>query len=97
MSKNASQNPLRQDAKQDKIKYNAFPLGKINFILMGVFGLMIVVGFLLMLGAPSTETFNSDIFSSRRIAVGPTISFLGFILMAFAIMYQKKNKKNNDK
>ena len=47
--------------------------------------------FLLMGGEPSTdEAFNPDIFSTVRIAVGPTISFLGFVLMFFAILYKKK-------
>ena len=29
---------------------------------------------------------RTDIFSTRRIVVGPTIAFLGFLLMAFAII-----------
>lgn len=70
-----------------------FPLVKINFILMGVSALLIVAGFLLMLGGSSTETeFNPDIFSTRRIVVGPTISFIGFLFMAFAIIYRPKDK-----
>lgn len=69
------------------------PLQKINFILMAVAGFMIVLGFCLMLGG-STEmdAFNPDIFSARRVVVGPTISFLGFIFMGFAIMYSPKDK-----
>ena len=80
----------------ESIKYNAFPLVKSNFILMGICGVMIIVGFLLMLGAPNgEETFNPDIFSTRRIVVGPTIAFLGFLLMAFAIIYKKKEPKKD--
>jgi hypothetical protein len=37
--------------------------------------------------------FNPDIFSTRRIVVGPTVSFLGFLLMAFAIIYRPKKDK----
>jgi hypothetical protein len=45
-------------------------------------------------GGSSVESgFNPDIFSTRRIVVGPTITFLGFLLMAFAIIYQPKKKK----
>ena len=52
---------------------------------------MIVLGFLLMLGAPSTaESFNHDIYSTRRIVIGPLFAFLGFLFMAFAIIYRKK-------
>lgn len=77
--------------KNDKIKYNEFPLSKINFLLMGICGAMIVIGFLLMLGGGTDLShFNDDIFSTRRIVVGPAIAFLGFLGMAFAIIYKKK-------
>ena len=63
------------------------PLQRINFILMGIAAVMIVSGFLLMTGAPSTaEAFNPDIFSTRRIVVGPCLAFIGFVAMASAII-----------
>lgn len=68
------------------------PLGRNNFILMAVAGAMIVAGFLLMLGSSTTpDEFNPDIFSTRRIVVGPAISFLGFIFMAVAIIRRPKH------
>lgn len=71
-----------------------FPLMHHNFILMAAAGAMIVIGFLLINGSASTETeFNPDIFSTRRIVVGPTIAFLGFLFMGFAIMWNGKRKK----
>ena len=60
----------KQTQNNEKIKYNKFPLRKINFILMAVFGLMIVLGFILMAGSSNGEEFNPDIFSTRRIVVG---------------------------
>lgn len=79
---------------EDKIDHEAqdqFPLLKLNFILMAIAGIMIVIGFLLMLGGSSTtESFNPDIFSSRRIVVGPAIAFLGFIFMGVGIVYRSK-------
>ncbi len=69
-----------------------FALSKINYILIAVAFAMIVLGFLLMSGAPSGEEFNADIFSTRRIVVAPTISFIGFLFMIFAIMYKPKKK-----
>ena len=47
-----------------------------------------------MLGGSSTVEggFNPDIFSTRRIVVGPLLSFLGFLLMAFAILVDPKKK-----
>lgn len=69
-------------------------LGRYNFIFMAVAGLMIVVGFLLMLGPSSTTGhFEPDIFSTRRIVVGPLVAFLGFVAMAIAIISGPRSKK----
>lgn len=73
-----------------------FPLSKINFYIMGGAAAAIVLGFLLMTGAGSTENgFNPDIFSARRIIVGPTIAFLGFVAMAVGIIWLPRRKKND--
>lgn len=63
-----------------------FPLGRRNFRFMILSAVLIVGGFLLMLGGSSTSEFNPDIFSARRIVVGPTIAFIGFVCMAVAII-----------
>jgi hypothetical protein len=67
-------------------------LPKLNIILIAVSFLIIVVGFALMIGAPSGEEYNPDIFSVRRITVGPMISLFGFVSMIFAILFQSKKK-----
>lgn len=73
------------------------PLVRINFILMAAAAAMIIIGFLLMCGPGSTDTaFNPDIFSTRRIVVGPTVAFLGFIFMGVAIMWPSKRDKNQE-
>lgn len=85
------------EKKQTLIKeeHSALPLTRVNFIAMAVAGVMIVLGFLLMLGEPSTvDSFNPDIFSARRIVVGPCIAFLGFVAMAIAIIIRPKDKKD---
>ncbi len=67
------------------------PLSKMNYILIVVSLAMIVLGYILMGGSPnSTEEFNADIFSTRRIVIGPAISFIGFICMGAAIIYKKR-------
>lgn len=64
-----------------------FPLARRNFIFMIGAGALILIGFLLMLGSGSTpEKFNPDIFSTRRIVIGPTLAFLGFVFMGIAII-----------
>ncbi len=86
--------PVHSASGIEQESYVQFPLVKINFIMMAIAGLMIIVGFLLMLGGSSQpDQFNPDIFSSRRIVVGPTIAFLGFLFMGFGIIYRPKSKK----
>lgn len=73
-------------------------LPKLNLILIGVSFLIIVIGFALMAGAPSGATeYNPDIFSVRRITVGPMISLAGFMLMIAAILWPRKDKKTEEK
>lgn len=80
-----------KNTQLDRETYVQFPLVKTNFILMAVAFAAIVAGFLLMLGPSTTpEAFNPDIFSTRRIVVGPALAFLGFVFMAYGIMYRKK-------
>lgn len=70
-----------------------FPLSPVNFKMMIIAAVMIVAGFLLMLGGSSTESeFNPDIFSTRRIVIGPTIAFLGFVAMGVAIIWSPRRK-----
>ncbi len=75
---------------KEKTDNRDFALGKINLILMGVAFVIIVVGFLLMLGSSTAQTFNPDIFSFRRITVGPMISLFGFVMMVVAILWRGK-------
>lgn len=67
-------------------------LGKINLILIAVGFIIIVLGFALMTGSSTVVEFNPDIFSVRRITVGPMVSFFGFLFIIFAILYKPKNK-----
>lgn len=62
-----------------------------NYKLMALAGAVIITGFLLMLGQGSTETeFNPEIFSVRRTVIGPGLSFLGYIFMGVAIMWNRR-------
>ena len=59
---------------------------------MAVAALLIVVGFILMSGSGSTEeAYNPEIFSTRRIVVGPIVSFIGYVFMAVAIIIKPRN------
>lgn len=73
------------------------PFGRTNFLMMGGCLLLIIVGFMLMSGGGSAQdtAFNPEIFSIRRIVVGPAMTFLGFLFMAFAIIWSPKVKRKN--
>ena len=72
-------------------------LPKFNTILIAACVLIIVIGFALMTGEPSGATeYNPDIFSFRRITLGPMISLAGFVLMIVAILLPKKNKQDDN-
>ena len=64
-----------------------FAFDKMNFILLAIGMAVVVVGFILMSGAGSSETaFNPDIFSVRRVKVAPAVCLLGFLFIIYAIL-----------
>lgn len=66
---------------------------KINFILLAISIAIVVLGFILMSGGSSTETqYNPEIFSAMKIKVAPVVTFIGFISIIGAIIYQPKHK-----
>lgn len=75
-----------------------FAFSKINFMLIGISMLVVIAGFLMMIGASSNETqFDADIFSAVRIKVAPVICFIGFVSIIAGIMYKSKSKEEEDK
>ena len=65
-------------------------MNKINYILIAVAVAVIIIGFVLMTGSPSTAT---DIFSFRRITLAPIVCLIGFLLVIVGIMYRPKEKE----
>ena len=84
--------PAPQQGDIKKVEESQRPFGRKNYIAMIVCLALIIVGFLLMAGPGSSveDGFNPDIFSTRRIVIGPAVTFLGFLLMAFAILLKPK-------
>lgn len=69
-------------------------MNKINYILIAVAVAVIIIGFVLMTGSPSTATeYNPDIFSFRRITLAPIVCLIGFLLVIVGIMYIPKEKE----
>lgn len=72
-----------------------FAFDKTNFILLAVGVAVVILGFILMGGAGSTEnTFNPAIFSAMRIKVAPVVCFVGFISIIYAIIRKPKDENN---
>ncbi|MES2592231.1 MAG: DUF3098 domain-containing protein [Bacteroidota bacterium] len=71
-----------------------FAFGKENYRILIVGVVLVVVGYLLMIGGGSDDPnqFNADeIFSTRRVTVAPLTILLGFVVVLFGIM-----KKSED-
>jgi hypothetical protein len=69
-----------------------FAFDKVNFILLAVGMAIVVVGFLLMTGAGSSDSvYEPDIFSVRRIKVAPIVCLVGFVSMIYAVVRKPKN------
>lgn len=72
------------------MKYN---IPVLNALLITISLVIVVVGFALMVGKPSGMTeFNPDIFSFRRITIGPMVALFGFVMMIVAILYKPRKK-----
>jgi membrane-bound ClpP family serine protease len=77
-------------------KHYAF--GKENFILLAVSVVIIIIGFVVMSGAKTTEEtgFDPRIFDTRRIVVAPMITLFGFFVVIYAILKKPKNNNNTE-
>lgn len=75
-------------SKNDKKQEPGFALGRENYRLLAIGFIIIVVGFLLMLGGKSDDpsVFSDKIFSFRRITLAPVVVLAGFIFEIWAIM-----------
>ena len=70
-----------------------FALGKENLKLLVIGFVIIVIGFLLMVGGKTSNpnVFNPEVFSFRRITLAPMVVLFGFIFEIYAIMKKPKS------
>ncbi len=71
-----------------------FALAKENYKLLLIGFVIIIIGFLLMMGGGSEDptVFDKDIFSFRRITLAPMVVLFGFAFEIYAIMKRPKEK-----
>jgi len=78
--------------KEEENKLN-FALGKENYLFLTIGFVIIIIGFLLMVGGGSDDpkVFNGDeLFSFRRIVLAPIVVLFGFFFEIWAIMKKPK-------
>lgn len=69
-----------------------FAFRKENFVLIACAVVLIIIGFMLMSGGGSgDESFNPEIFSTRRIVVAPIVTVIGFLGVIVGILKKGKN------
>ena len=71
-----------------------FAFGKQNYILVLIGLVVMLVGFLLMIGGGSDdpEVFNESLFNFQRLTLAPILILTGYIIEIFAIMKRPKSK-----
>lgn len=72
-----------------------FAFDKTNYTILIAGLLIIVLGFLLMVGGGSDdpEVFSDALFGFRRLTLAPILILLGYIMEVFAIMHRPKQTK----
>ena len=79
----------KQDHKME------FALAKENYRLLLIGFIIIITGFMLMMGGGSDDptVFDKSIFSFRRITLAPMVVLFGFGFEIWAIMKKPKESK----
>jgi hypothetical protein len=74
-----------------------FAFRRENYVLLAIGFVIILIGFLLMIGGRSDDpnVFNPDIFSFRRITLAPIVILIGFAFEIWAIMKKPGNSKTD--
>lgn len=84
--------------KREEPQKPDFPFTRENYILLIIGFVIIVFGFLLMIGGGSDDpnVFNPEIFSFRRITLAPVVVLFGFLFQIYAIMKKPSEKKKEN-
>ena len=68
--------------------------GKTNFILLAIGVAVVIIGFILMSADPPQRRYSTQIsLVLDHITVAPIVTFIGFISIIGAILYQPKETK----
>ena len=77
-----------------ELRKPGFAFGKENYRILIIGVVIVVVGYLLMIGGGSDDPnqFNADeIFSTRRVTIAPVTILVGFMVVLAGIMKKSKD------
>lgn len=81
--------------KEENEPQEKFAIARSSFKFIGLGVVIVIIGFLLMLGGKYTDPneFNPDVFSFRRITLAPIVVVFGFLFVIWAIMRRPSKEK----
>jgi len=87
---------MAKNIKKQNKNSGEFLFGRRNYIIMSIGVVIILLGFVLMVGGGSDDpqVFNESIYNFRRIRLAPTLVLIGLAIEVYAIMANpvKKDK-----
>jgi hypothetical protein len=95
MSKINKGNTDKKTPAKDFAPVQSMPFSKMNYLMIIGGILMVIIGFLLMMGGGSEDptVFQpEELFSFRRITLAPAVVIAGYIVVIYAIIYRPKNQ-----
>lgn len=87
---------MSNNYKKNDTGSTEFAIASDSYKYLAIGFVIIVVGFLLMIGGHSDDpnVFNYEMFSFRRITLAPIVVMIGFIFEIWAIMRKPKDTQN---
>lgn len=85
-----------KDSRTPENKNKIFPFTRENYILMIIGIVVVLIGYLLMIGGKSpnpNEFYPEQVYSFRRITLSPIVIIIGFLIEIYAIMKKPKAEK----
>jgi len=78
----------------EKEEIHGFAFQKVNYLFLITGLIVLLIGFLLMIGGGSTDpdVFSNELFSFGRLTLAPILILLGYVIEIAAIMYRGKKE-----
>jgi len=72
-----------------------FSMPSKNVLLIGIGLLVMVLGFVLMIGGGSSDpnVFNPEMFNTRRLVIAPVVICIGIGVIIWGIMRKPRNEE----